>query len=127
MICSSQYLMTIANISFTVVQLKSIVVYNFGFSNFVDVDNIWTYGVIVIIIDTLLAWVQNISSFSFSYAMSNFLMLCSCIVVCSYSVLIINENGIDKEVVNINTNAMWSMVGFSIYIFEGIGILMPVM
>lgn len=59
--------------------------------------------------------------------MSNFLMLCCCIIVCSYSVLILNENGIDKDVVAVNTSGMWSMVGFSIYVFEGIGVLMPVM
>jgi hypothetical protein len=54
-------------------------------------------------------------------------MVMCVIIVCSYSIIIINENGIESSVVSLNPNGMWSMVGFSIYVYEGIGILMPVM
>ena len=54
-------------------------------------------------------------------------MLMCVIIVCSYSILLINENGIEPSVVPLNKDGMWSMVGFSIYVYEGIGILMPVM
>ena len=54
-------------------------------------------------------------------------MLCCVIIVCSYSVVLLLNNGIDKNIVALNTSGLWSMVGFSIYVFEGIGILMPVM
>ena len=90
-------------------------------------DNVWTYGVVIICINTMLAWVRNISSFSFTYQTANFLMLMCVIIVCSYSIVIINANGIEASVTSLNPVGMWSMVGFSIYVYEGIGILMPVM
>ena len=35
--------------------------------------------------------------------------------------------GAGPNITPINFNGLWSMIGFSIYMFEGIGILMPCM
>lgn len=39
----------------------------------------------------------------------------------------INEDGFGPNIKPINYSGMWTMVGFSIYTYEGIGVLMPCM
>ena len=48
-------------------------------------DNIWTYGVFIITILTLLAWVRNIATFRFTFLFANILLVTSVIIVCCYS------------------------------------------
>ena len=54
-------------------------------------------------------------------------MLSAVFIISFYALKNIYEKGIAEEVNTYNPETMWSMVGFSIYTFEGIGILMPVM
>jgi len=65
--------------------------------------------------------------FSFTFLFANSLMLATVLIICGYSIVKIIDEGLADTIVPINYKGMWSMVGFSIYVFEGIGILMPVM
>ena len=44
-----------------------------------------------------------------------------------YSALQIREEGLGAGIVAVNSKSMWSTLGYAIYAFEGVGILMPVM
>ena len=81
----------------------------------------------VVALLTMMAWVRNIAKFSFIFLFANTLIFCAIIIIITYSSVKIHADGISPDVVPLNTKGMWSMVGFSIYTYEGIGILMPVM
>ena len=90
-------------------------------------SNLWTWGVILLAILTLLSWVRNIANFSFTFLFANVMMFTVVICILVYSISHIWSEGLGDNLVMINTNNMWSTVGFAIYTYEGIGILMPVM
>jgi amino acid permease len=97
-------------------------------AGFGSVDDIWTYGVIIIIILTLLSWVRNIAKFRFAFFFANILLLLSIITVVAFSFAKMwEQGGLALGVKWVNTRTLWSMVGYSIYTFEGVGILMPCM
>ena len=75
----------------------------------------------------MLAWVRNISTFRFTFIFANALLLLSVIMVIVFSLIKISEEGFGPNIKPINFNGMWTMVGFSIYTYEGIGVLMPCM
>lgn len=93
----------------------------------VDFNNIWTYGTFYIVIFSSLATVRNIARFNFAFIFGNLCLISSILIIIYYSVVKIDHDGINKEVVALNPDSMMSMVGFSIFAFEGIGVLMPIM
>ena len=97
------------------------------FDSYFDFDNLWTYGVLVVVANTLMAWVRNLAKFSVTFLFANLLILLTVIISCSLSVSKIYSNGIKESVVLVNTSNMFNMLGFAIYTYEGIGIVMPCM
>ena len=54
-------------------------------------------------------------------------MLLTVVIISYYSITKLVADGIGQGVVAVNTDGMWSTMGFAVFMFEGIGILMPVM
>ena len=93
----------------------------------IDVD-IWTIAYIMMAILIPISWVRNISKFSFTFLIGNTLILSTIIIVTVVLSARLYENGhLGKDVVALNQNEFWSMVGFSCYAYEGIGVVMPIM
>jgi amino acid permease len=92
-----------------------------------DTRYIWTYGIALCCILSVLAWVRNIAVFSFTFLIANILLLVSVIVISGYSTKNLIDNGISPTAEAFIPEGVWTMVGFAVYAFEGIGILMPVM
>ena len=82
---------------------------------------------IFILINTLLAWVRNISKFKYTFLFANIVIIFTVCVTCYYSSMKLKTDGLGPDVEAINYNGMLSMLGFSIYTYEGIGIIMPCM
>ena len=74
-----------------------------------------------------MAWVNNIAKFAFTYMVGNLLILITVITVCVYCVSILNTKSVGPNVKAYNEDGFWLMVGFAIYAYEGIGVVMPIM
>ena len=96
-------------------------------AQFGDVCNLWTWATVVIVILTMLAWVRNIAKFRFTFIFANILLLSSICIIIVFSINRLSTMGLPNDLQAINTSGMWTNVGFAIYTFEGIGILMPCM
>ena len=76
---------------------------------------------------SLLSWVRNIAKFGFVFMFANFLILFSAVMIISYAGVEIYSYGINSDTTAVKLSGIWTMLGFSFYTFEGVGILMPVM
>ena len=68
-----------------------------------DYHNIWSYGVMAILLLGSLAFVRNLAHFSYALVFANTMLLISVIIISYYSMLHIYHHGINKEIVLINT------------------------
>ena len=94
---------------------------------FGNMCNLWTWAAFVIVVLTMLAWVRNIAKFRFTFIFANMLLLSSICIIIVFSISRLANSGLPEGLVAVNTAGMWTNVGFAIYTFEGIGILMPCM
>ena len=77
---------------------------------------------------TLIAWVEDIKRFSATFLIGNILIFATVITVSVYCVFIFNEQGgPGPDLMAYNPSGFWATVGFAIYSYEGIGIVMPVL
>jgi len=99
------------------------------FDQLFDIDsNPWIYGSIIICIYAPIAWVRNIAKFSFTFMLGNLLILMAVAFVTVYCFMTMaRQDGIAPDVKFINTDSYLSALGMSVYCFEGIGIVMPIM
>jgi len=137
MIAITQYTFTITSIAFLTTSLRDVcskasygsdvVIESKSAYEVGDLRYIWTYGVVLVCLLSMLAWVRNIAVFSFTFLIANILLLSTVVIVCAYSTSKLITDGINESVEAINLKGVWTMLGFAVYVFEGIGILMPVM
>lgn len=76
---------------------------------------------------TALSWVEDIKKFSATFLVGNLLILATVISVSGYCFWSISTNGPGAGLEPYNPAGFWSTVGFVIYSYEGIGIVMPVL
>ena len=88
---------------------------------------IWIYAFFAIIVLTLLAWVEDIKKFSMTFLFGNLLILSTVIAVSIYCCQQLYEDGHGPDIVPYNPMGFWATVGFAIYSYEGIGIVMPIL
>lgn len=148
MIFSTQFCFTIGSVVYLTSSLRDLTIFSLGYTKEIlendysknhlnndnlvdnyglDIRNIWTYGFVIILILTVLAWVRNLATFRFTFIFANTLLLLSISIVIYYSAARLSERGLGPNIKLINYNEMFTMLGFSIYTFEGIGVLMPCM
>jgi len=74
-------------------------------------------------------WVRNLTSLSAGFTLSMFIILVTVIVTCAFAYQVINEQGGEPGpgFEPLNRDLYWNAIGFSFFMFEGIGSLMPVL
>ena len=86
-----------------------------------------TVGLGLLIIYIPLAWVRKIEKFAFAFMFAIILIAISTVIISGFCVKLIAENGPGPDFIPINYVTMWDVVGFSVYTYEGIGVVMPIM
>ena len=76
---------------------------------------------------TPLCYVRKIEKFSFSHIFADMLILATTIVIIVYASMHAAENGFGKGVVFLNKTLFLDMIGFAVYSYEGIGVILPIM
>ena len=88
---------------------------------------VWPYFTGALAVLTPIAWVEDIKKFSFTFLVGNLLILSTIVTVSSYCLWLMSEEGTGPPVPAYNPSGFWATVGFAIYSYEGIGIVMPVL
>ena len=64
----------------------------------IDLKNLWFYGIIFIVINTLLAWVRHLSKFKFIFLFANILVILTISVASYYSITKLMADGVGPNV-----------------------------
>lgn len=119
-----QFSFTVAQISFTLKTLQSIILIN---GQRID---LWYFAIGIICFYSPLAWVRRLQYFAIGYILGCAMIIYTVAVVSGYSVAGLVESGPRQPhqfyMVNPDTAKVWDMIGFSFYSFEGIGTVMPI-
>ncbi len=70
---------------------------------------------------------RKLERFSFAYATGTYIILATFLIVGCYCILDIQDNGFGPGIEFYKDNTVWTSIGFSIYVYEGIGVVMPIM
>lgn len=88
--------------------------------------DIWVFGLICFLILAPLCWVRKISTFSDYHILADISILLVLVIVVSFGILAAFNDGIHaSEVKIVNTHSFLSFFGTAVYIFEGIGVVLP--
>ena len=82
----AQYSFTVSHISFIIKSLRTTVNVQSGYET-----DIWPYFVAVVVVLTLIAWVEDIKKFSATFLVGNLLILSTVITVSVYCFWLLNE------------------------------------
>jgi len=122
MIAATQYSFTISAMSFETESLKSSVDGIFG----LDTSKTY-YAISLLCIIIPIAWVRDIGRLSWTFMIGNFVILGTVIVVSYYCISSLVENGPGPDLQALNRNSWLVTLGFVVYAYEGIGVVMPIM
>lgn len=87
----------------------------------------WCYAIGLVTVLTPLAWVRDIKRFSFTFLLGNCLLIATITTVIVNGSSALSENGPAPDLVAFNQKNFLSCIGYCIFAFEGIGVVMPVM
>lgn len=121
-IASTQFSFAISHIAFLVESCKVTIDTLFK----TDTSFVY-YAVFIIICYTLLSWVRNLAKFSFTFMVGVILVLISVIYVSVYSAKVLHDQTEPAPGIEFIGEGYLGTLGFCVYCFEGIGIVMPVM
>lgn len=121
-IALTQMAFVISHVTFLIDSFKS------TYDTLFEADSsIIIYGVLICITYTMLSWVRNLAKFSFTFMIGVSLALLTSVYVLCYASIQINDNGIGPNIQKLNEQGYITTLGITVYCYEGIGIVMPVM
>ena len=93
----------------------------------------WVVSIGVCLIFSPLAWIRKIEVFRYGFIFGVAMIFITVLTIAVYCFILINERDwahwemIKDEYYAFNDDRYWDMIGFSFFMFEGIGCVMPVM
>jgi proton-coupled amino acid transporter len=78
-------------------------------------------------VTTPLSYIREIGKFAFSYLIADVLILVTGLVILVFATMNLSDNGWGEGVVAFNDATWLSMIGSSIYAYEGIGTILPIL
>lgn len=131
-LCVMLYGFVIALLYFAIINLKSVADSIFGQE--VDIHYLGKHslhdvlGVFIFVVATPLTFVRRIEKFAFTHMFADFLVLLTAIVIIVFASIHISEKKVWGEGVQMINESTWlTMIGSSIYAFEGIGVVIPIL
>ena len=89
-------------------------------------NSLYIIGILCFFIYTPLCWVRNLEKLNWTHIVAIFIILFTMIVIVIYTGIKLAKDGIRNDIVFINSNTFLNVIGFSVYAYEGIGIIIPV-
>jgi proton-coupled amino acid transporter len=87
----------------------------------------WAVGIIIFLTYSPLTWVRRIQKFAKFHIFCDFVVLLAFIIIIFYAFANIAENeGISDDSQQINSDSFIVFLGTSIFVFEGVGIILPI-
>lgn len=71
--------------------------------------------------------VRDTSKFSFTFLIGNILILVTILTVVYNCSRVLREQGVNQTITPFNSTGYLSTAGYCVYMFEGIGVVMPLM
>ncbi len=78
-------------------------------------------------ITTPLSYVREIEKFAFSYVLADVLILATTIIILGFSTYTLANSGWGEEIKALNGDTWLTMIGSSIYAYEGFGTILPLL
>mmetsp|Transcript_27267 Transcript_27267/g.19681 ORF Transcript_27267/g.19681 Transcript_27267/m.19681 type:complete len:200 (+) Transcript_27267:765-1364(+) len=99
------------------------------FENAFDVSpSKWWFGLLCFVIFTPLCFVRKISKFAWTHVFADVMIFLVLISIMIYASFTLSHDGNQVKTVNmINWNLFPDSIGFAVYAFEGIGVILPIM
>ena len=123
MIAITQFAFTVAHMSFIIGSIKTTI------DDYYEIEsNEYIFIGFLVMILTPLAFVRNIAKFSFTFLIGVLLILMSffvCSIFCFKQMY--EQEGMGPDIVLFNSQNYGLAIGFAIFNFEGIGVVMPIM
>lgn len=74
-----------------------------------------------------LCWIRKIETFNWSHIFADILIISTILIIITYGLIHLKNNGWGEGVVAVNYNTYFNMIGFAVYSYEGIGVILPIM
>ncbi|CDW86725.1 UNKNOWN [Stylonychia lemnae] len=122
MLCFTYFTFLTSNMTFVYENAKDL--YEHYFSR--D-DSVFVAGFLITIVYFFLIQQLDLKKFSFAFVLGSTILLIVCVKMIIYCMVIISKEGVGEDIKAIDSNNFWGALGFSIYVYEGIGCIMPIL
>lgn len=130
-LAGSQIGFTCAYVYFIATNGQSVVAYASGNvdanNNPTDLIDKWWFGLLCFCIYVPLVFVRKIEKFAITHLFGDIMIIIAVIAICSYAGVKVNKDGFNGgELKPINYALFPDAIGFAVYTFEGIGVIIPI-
>lgn len=90
--------------------------------------DLYVFGILCFLVYTPLCWVRKIEKFNATHIFADALIVITAIIVIIYTIkYAVDQHGLGPGLEVLNKSTFLNIIGFSVYAYEGIGIILPCM